>query len=295
LQVIAQGALTGLASPRFPFWPGIDLAVATVKRDATAHCKASLTDLKPGRQALRPSGEGVLVLVNQEGHVERLSMRLTKVGYLTFDAVFIDAARQQSAMQGMSGGFLFVGDKPVGMALNAVEDGSVRFMRVEEIHLNLNRWLGTQGEATFTKSSDAKPEPAKTGHKLSVLSSTVTATRPETVADNMLFESGAFVFQPKSSVQIDLQVGEADTKTTVSRVRMRSDPDQGHTLPRRIVVLINSAPDGGRWRSFWSGEMPRSGVLDTGPVAPSWAKRVRIIIASAWEAGPVRIDHVAVE
>ena len=52
---------------------------------------------------------------------------------------------------------------------------------------------------------------------------------------------------------------------------------------------------GGRWRSFWSGEMSPDGRLDTGPIAATWAKRVRVIIASAWDQGPVRVDRLVIE
>lgn len=295
LQVIAEGAVTGSATPRFPFWAGLDLAVASVRRDAAKRCTAKIADLRPAGTPPPPSGLGVLVLVDREGHLSRHRMQITDVSYLTFEASFTSKA--VDVIQGMSGGFFFINNRPVGMALEKTDTGGIRFMRIEEIHMNLSRWLGTQSGVVFAPQSEADtPGAAQTDTTaLSVLTSTVPASGPGTMVENLLIDSGAFVFEPAGQPQIDFLVGERGTKTTVGRVRMRSDPDAGDALPRRIVILINASEEGGRWRSFWSGEMPRTGELDTGPIAPSWAKRLRVIIASAWGLGPVRIDRIWVE
>ena len=296
LQVVAEGAVTGFASPRFPFWPGIDLAVGSVARDAARRCTRTIDDLEPPARALSPSGRGNLVLVDVEGNVTRLPMRITRIDYLEFEATF-ETAGTTAAIQGMSGAFLFVDDRPVGMALETTDAGGIRFMRIEELHMNLSRWLGTQRAVGFSDTTAADPPAQQTDDslKLTVLSASATATGPETMVENVLLDSGYYLFEPKGQPHIDFFVGDPEQKSTVSRVRLRADPDAGQAVPRRVVVLINASEKGGRWRRFWSGEMPPTGTIDSGPLAPVWAKQVRLIIADAWSPGPVRLDRVALE
>lgn len=162
--------------------------------------------------------------------------------------------------------------------------------------MNLSRWLGTQAAVGFGGGIVDPVDPgAAQGLPLAILSATATATGPDTMADNILSASGAYVFTPQGTNTIELAVGAPGEKTTVSRVRLETDPDAGAAVPRGVVVLVNSAETGGRWRSFRAGEMTPTGRFDTGPIAATYAKRIKIRITSAWATGPVRIDTVAVE
>jgi hypothetical protein len=295
LQVIAEGGISGVATPRFPFWPGVDLAVGSVRRDAAQRCDATLSELTPVSGAVLPSGRGALVLIDVEGRLRRLPMVLTDVDYLTLEATFADPA-QTNAIQGMSGGFLFINDRPVGMALETTDAGGIRFMRVEELHMNLSRWLGTQGAVTFQNTDASEtPETDGTTLALTVLAANTPAVGPGQMVENILLDSGAYVFTPNGAAEIDLAIGAPGARATLSRVRMQATPGADGAVPRRVIVMINASETGGRWRSFWSGEMPPTGELDTGALAPTWAKRLRVIIASAWTAGPVRIDWIKAE
>lgn len=295
LQVIAEGGISGVASPRFPFWPGVDLAVGSVRRDAAQRCSATLSDLAPMSGAVMPSSVGALVLIDVEGRLRRLPMTLRNISYLTLEAEFSDPA-QTTALQGMSGGFLFIGDRPVGMALETTEAGGIRFMRVEELHMNLSRWLGTQSAVIFEDPGTVDvPDSSDNSLALTVVSSNTAAAGPGQMVENILLDSGSYVFTPKGAVEIDLAVGAPNERTTLSRVRIDASSDGGGSAPRRVILMINASETGGRWRSFWAGEMTPTGELDTGILAPTWAKRLRVIIASAWTAGPVRIDWIKAE
>ena len=87
-QVIAEGAISGSASLRFPFWDGLDLAVGIVRRGAAERCSGSIDDLKGSGGSIGQSDNAVLVLINDEGFVDRLRMSILETRYLDLDAEF---------------------------------------------------------------------------------------------------------------------------------------------------------------------------------------------------------------
>ncbi|MEN9060856.1 hypothetical protein [Ponticoccus litoralis] len=118
------------------------------------------------------------------------------------------------------------------------------------------------------------------------------AIGPGHMAENILLPEAAYVFEPKGPAVIDLLLRDAEA---LSQLELLAGVEEGQAVPRRVLIQVNASPEGGRWRTFWSGEMPLDGVLDTGPRLGTSARRLRITIASAWTAGPVRLDSVTVK
>ncbi|PHO05309.1 hypothetical protein CSC82_03775 [Rhodobacteraceae bacterium 4F10] len=289
-QVIAEGALSGSASLRFPFWDGMDVAVGVVRRGAAERCEGSIDDFAASANALGGSTQAFLALINDEGFVDRLPMSVTESRYLDFDAQFSGSRDEVEVRQGMSGGFLFGDGKPIGMAIETLDGKEIRFIRSEEIFLNVSRWIGTQSNIRMTSVSGASE--AQDGLPLMVASTNAPAIGAEFLPENILSEGEAFVFSPTRNAEIVLEVAKEE-KATLSRVVLNSKPESGQAVPRRVIIFASPDVEGANWRTFWSGEMSRDGVLDTGPRAQTWARRVKIVIASVWSEGPINLDRVS--
>lgn len=289
-QVIAEKGRSARASIRTPFWPGIDLALGILSRGGDL-CEAQLDDLAGPRGSVAHKTSAVLVLVGTDGRVERLPMNITEIGYLDINAQFA-SAEDVSARQGMSGGFLLVDGVPLGMAIDTEGGETLRFMRVEEIHMNLSRLLSTQ--AVFSTAPATKPDaaPVQSGLELSVASASAVAIGPGQMVENILLPDAAYVFDPQGPATIELALTNA---TALSQVELLAKAKDGQAMPRRLLIQVNARSEGGRWRTFWSGEMPPDGVLDTGARLATSARRLRITIASAWSSGPLRLDSLTVK
>jgi len=268
----------------------MDLAVGIVRRGAAERCAGSIEDLGGVEGTIGQSSRALLVLIDDEGYVDRLNMNILETRYLDLDAEFVGSDQNLTARQGMSGGFLFLDGKPVGMAIETVDGRTVRFMRIEEIHQNVSRWIGTQNEIQVTEASVPAGLP-KDSLPLVLSSVSAPAVGPEFLPENLLVDGASYVYAPTRNAEIILNVSTKE-KTTLSRVRLFSEEKPGFAIPRRIVIFASPDSEGNRWKTFWSGEMSRDGILDTGPRAQSWARRIKIVIASSWAQGPVVIGSV---
>ena len=290
LQVVAEGAVTGFASPRFPFWPGIDLAVGSVARDAARRCTRTIDDLEPPARALSPSGRGNLVLVDVEGNVTRLPMRITRIDYLEFEATF-ETAGNTTAIQGMSGAFLFVDDRPVGMALETTDAGGIRFMRIEELHMNLSRWLGTQRAVGFSDTTAADPPAQQTDDslKLTVLSASATATgigrprswsrKPVAITAQTPIEPTARFIPPVARTTIcekPMTMSTASERPRLKRLKVERKPGASdEKITHRMTTMAS--------RPIWPDAPPRLSRRRTGVSR----------IASSLIRGPLCSSHSA--
>lgn len=293
VQVIAEGALSGTASLRFPFWDGIDLAVGVVRRGAANRCSGSIDDLNVSSSSVGQSAKAWLSLIDDEGFVDKLQMNVLETRYLDLDAEFSGSDVERSARQGMSGGFLFVDGKPVGMAVESADGKSIRFMRAEEIHLNVSRWIGSEKEIRNPIKPDVETSFDK-GLPLSIASVSAKAIGAEYLPENLFVEGVQYAFEPTRNAEIIFSVN-TEEKATLSRVVLKSVDEAGKSFPRRVVIFASPDADGKRWKTFWSGEMSRDGVLDTGPRAQTWARRIKIVIASTWANGPVLVDSLVAQ
>lgn len=274
-----------------PFWPGIDLAVAFVRRGVHERCTEPVETLLSARLDAITRAEGDLIRIQADGQVMRVPMRIVRTDYLDFEATIIDPPAGDAIYQGMSGSFFFMGTRPVGMALERTGPASVRFMRIEEIALNLGRWLGTES-ARFDDAPPSAGSDAGKGIELILADAQTPAIDPRHMAENVLKDAGAYIFEPQGPAVIILSLADSES-FELKRVVLRSEAGTAHALPKSVHIAVDSTREGpGRWRTFWRGEMARDGLLDTGLLGGTRARRVRITIRSAWDTGPVRIDRV---
>ncbi len=279
-----------------PFWEDMDLAVALVRGPVAERCTYDLDVFASARPEARKTGQ--LVRLRDSGEVDLDDMEITESGYLTFMAQSRDGAALQ---KGTSGAFLVIGSQPVGMAIKT-PDGSeteARFLRSEEIHMNLSRWLERragpiarstpQGGASVARAADTEAEPELPFVFVSAGSAPLT---PEQSGEN-LTGPGAYVYQPTRANRIVFRTRDGSVQT-LSGLSVQADPESGYALPRKLRVSVSSGATGERPRNFLVGEVGPDGLYQ-GRRMPSRARWVFVTILDSWEQGPISVDEIRFE
>ncbi|MCZ0814212.1 hypothetical protein N5A93_18490 [Roseovarius sp. EGI FJ00037] len=282
----AAPVVAGTADAYLPFWDGLDLAVAVARGELAARCSERLENLRGVSPARRSADLEYLL---PKGEVARLRVRVADIRYL-----FIETEVEQGSIpEGMSGAFLFQNDRPVGMAVQSDSSSHVRFIRIEEIVMNLNRWLGDRG-AVFAREAEPQPVRQSSGFEVILEEPGVLPLDASTGPENLLRDEGDFVFSPGGVVELKFRV-PGNSAADLSRITMRADPEAEYAMPLRVRISVAGSSNG-RLRTFWSGQMGADGILDTGPRAiGTRARRIVVSIYSATAEGPVGIRKIVFE
>lgn len=270
-----------------PFWEGLDLAVGTVRTEGLGdYCRVPLTQLD---QALAAENAEPLHLVRMlgTGEIERLPLEFQEATYLTFHASL--ARIEDDFFRGTSGAFAMAGDRPMGMVIETADGRSGRFIRIEEIHQNVGRWV--QRSIRLPTASIAQPVEMSEGMRIVLHSVTQPPLSSDVVPENML-GAGTYVF-PAGRNQIIFRIPGVQP-VGLSRIEVRSDPDADYALPKQIAVEISTAaePNAG-WRRFAESEMAPDGVFSINR-SQQLARWVRITVKTAQEVGAIGVSAVTI-
>lgn len=271
-----------------PFWNGMDLAIGTVRAEGLGdYCRFSLAQFDQTVEA--ESGQRMhLTRIRSTGEIERLPMEFRDTSYLTFDTILTRA--QDSFFRGTSGAFAMSGDRPVGMIIESPDGRIGRFIRIEEIHQNVARWI--QRSIRLPSAPVTQPSRVIEGMRVALHSVTQPPLNSESVPENMLGE-GAYVF-PAGRNQIIFRIPGVQP-VGLSRLDIRSDPDADYALPKQIIVDINTAADPtSGWRRFSDAEMAPDGTYSIHR-SQQLARWVRLTVETAQEFGAVGIASVALQ
>ncbi len=282
----------GQAFMERPFWSGMDLAIGVMRGVLEGRCLLQLRDLA-GETRLEAGGDMELVSLRGSGEPERRPMRISQSGYLTLEAEFTRPG--DDVFEGVSGSFLFMGQRPVGMAIEATGPNSARFIRIEEIHAAAARWINRRGAVFAAASAPAAPAAPEAPGLPVALEFAAAPLAPEFAAANALEDGPAiYVFAPKGPNRMAFRL-EGAAAAPLSRVVMSTDPEAGHALPLDVAVEVSTREDGGgAARFFASGRMDPEGRFDQkrSPVLARW---IFVTVRSAQKDGPVRIDRIRFE
>jgi hypothetical protein len=283
-----------------PFWTfvdgtgalrGIDLAVGVVRGAPVEACTAPLDRFRP--PARLSAAEGDLVTIREDGQIERVRMAVTETRYLEFDAEVRSPGAEM--YPGRSGSILFIGGDPAGMIVRSAEADQTRgtFVRTEEIVMNARRWIEDQG-VQFAGGSAPEGVEQRGGFSVRLHEVSAPPVGPEYPAEATLRPEGVFLSEPSRPLRIVYAV-EGENPASLTRVVVTSDPAGGYALPRGVLIEVDSTPNGTRPRTFWSGQMPPDGLIDTGVRTGTTARWIILTIQDARSAGPVGIGHVRFE
>lgn len=289
----AAPVISGTGTVIRPFWDGIDLAIAVASEALRPRCIAKLDDLVPSREAKSAPTVHLLRLL-PDGSEERLRLVVEDRDYLSFGGQVADTEMAEIA-QGTSGAFAFSGAEPVGMAITSDHPRRASFMRVEEIHLNVGRYLSQSGGSRFTQSASSETASsvlADGALSLALISASMPSVSPTQAPENMLGD-GLFVFAPTQRMILDFRF-DPDTSTALSRLRLTSPNDGRYAVPKNVLIQVSIDSQGGSFRTYQRRQVGPDGILDTGDLAPRFVRRLRIIVLDTWGDGPVAIDRVIV-
>lgn len=285
----AAPVVHGSALVETPFWDGMDLAIGVVRGAVAERCATELSQLDAKAQP--ETGAAVQLLrLRQSGEPERIAMMITDSQYLTLDAEVIDG--KSELFKGTSGAFLFSGDKPVGMVIETLSSTEGRFIRIEEIFMNLQRRTerrsGFAAAAATPVQEPVEPE-ATTSLPFEFISASLPPIEPDQSEAN-LTGPGHYVFQLTRPNRLAFKV-KGNTAIALSQIQLRSAPGGGHAVPRNVLIELSSTADGLRTRAAIPAEMGPDGILDL-KLQPTIVRWVFITIGSGWDGAKIGIDLI---
>lgn len=287
-QIVTQSGAGGSATMVAPFWTGFDLDVGQVRRIPDTECTATFDDMLRGA-AVPLSGARVVLPLIGPGGVDNLDLSVSRSDYLEFTGQFL--AADAAGKKGMSGGFAFAGATPVGMARATGADGSIQFIQMAEIAMNLRRWLDRSSVAAPVTPDLAQAGQA--GALYEVVSATPPAIGPDYVVEAMVQGTGPFAYPAGQNAVIVLE-NRMEGEKLMSRLRLQSQPTEGYSQPQQIRLDIT--PHSGGTAQYWRIDpFPPDGFYDTGAVARRFATSITITLIGARGNDPVRIDRIILD
>ncbi|MEM6727380.1 MAG: hypothetical protein AAF618_02660 [Pseudomonadota bacterium] len=279
---------TGRAVARTPFWPGIDLAIATVDANLLPRCTGDL-DTLIWPQELRATRTARLERLTFAGELERVPLTLGDRTYLQFTGTVPEGER---IAQGTSGSFAFARGRPLGMSVTSSGEREATFIRGDEIRIHVARWLEEHAQP-FAAASETRPaQGARTPLPLTFVESSAPPIAAEYAGDNMLHDGSIFVAAPRGALSLRFQVGDGSAALPLSQVTIEAAAGTGFAQPRQVLIYFSPRRDGTSRRLFARGEIGLDGQFETPIQAPRNARWLELVVTNAWAEGPVGIAAV---
>lgn len=275
-----------------PFWEGIDLALAVASEAMRPRCTLRLNDIAP-KSAVQSASKAHLLRLMPDGSEERFRIDVEDRNYLTFDARVADTESAEIA-QGTSGAFAFSEGTPIGMAITSDDPKNATFIQIEEIIMNVRRYVSQSRSQSGPESVNMSLSPSQSFEgrlPIGLVSASVPAISPSLAAENMLGES-LFVFMPAKRMVFEFKF-ETDTNPSISRFRIVSPKDPRYAMPKNVLIEVSTDETGENFKPYLRYTLGPDGVLDTGSFAKRYVRRFRVIVLDAWNDGPIAIDRVS--
>lgn len=267
-----------------PFWEGMDLAIGQLRGALEARCTAEPALFSAPLRAAT-GAEVHLQRLRSSGEIERIAMQITRTDYLTLEAQ--TRRPGDELFKGTSGAFLFDGERPIGMIIEALSPTEGRFIRIEEIAQNLARRLTREAAPQL---SGPAPATAEGGLSFEVASAGLPPLSPEQSESNLI-GAGDYVFHLTRPNRIAFRRADGGA-VVLSRLRITGSSAPGLSLPRAITVEVASDPGGLRSRPFAGGTMGPDGYLELSGVRGS-VRWIYVTLRSAWDEAPVGLSEIS--
>ena len=285
----AAPVASGSATVIRPFWEGVDLALAVARGGIEPRCVETVDRLDAPAAARRAS-RAQLERLTPSGEIDRTPITVEDRQYLTFTGV-VDAG-ETGIGQGTSGAFAFAQGAPIGMAITSDAENRAEFMRIEEIQMNVDRYLSEHGTIFQTAVAPAAPA-AETadGLPLELDRASLAPINPSFPPEAVLGD-GLYVFEAVGRPEMVFRIA-GESGVGLSRLLVTAPTDAGYGFPRDVKIEFTPFPDGRRWFAFGTFRMAADGVLDTGTIQPRSARLIRLTVQTIWGESPVAVGRVA--
>ncbi len=285
----AAPVASGSATVIRPFWQGIDLALAVARGGIEPRCVETV-DRLDAPAAARRATRAQLERLTPSGETDRTPIAVEDRQYLTFTGVLAEGGA--GIGQGTSGAFAFANGAPIGMAITSDAEDRAEFMRIEEIAMNVNRYLSEHGTVFQTTPAPSVPgSEASDGLPLELERANLPPVNPSFPPEAVLGD-GLYVFEAAGRPEMVFRIA-TESSAGLSRVMVTAPTDAGYGFPRDVKVEFTPFPDARRWFDFGTFRMAADGVLDTGSIQPRSARMIRLTVQNVWGESPVAVDRVA--
>jgi hypothetical protein len=285
----------------FQRFPDIDLAIAFVRDDLQGRCSTPFRSLTRRTDALLAQHRELsLVRVEASGIVTQTLVTIDEILYERLEVRTTTSAGELG--RGTSGAFVFAGDIPVAMMIEArsVESGTA--LRIDAIAARIGRLLDGGPSMAHPSTDEGIPSapPGSSRLPFRITACSPEVANPKFVCSGLESGAGPVVMPAGAHVVIEVEFERADQTSSVIRavslVSHAAEID-GHAVPRAIVVEVDASSGAQRrWRHLRSGDMSPFGEFTANFGIGQRARRARIQITSSWESDkPVRLDRVEFE
>lgn len=278
------------------FWrdPENDLALAFVEGDLGTRCQIELPSLMADLSTVLQSSEtGLIKSVHFDGQFfDRLSATVVDV-----DSDFVrirptEGGVDGQVMQGLSGAMLSIGERIVGIAIDADESGAARFLRMDRIAPIIAQPLSGAAHP----QQQAIGQTGAHGGKGFRITGFQGGQNAEIVALEPTGDGAAWT-APWAGHPVEFEITLSnEALVTINRIAMRTLVNETSGPPRRISITIDRGlPGAPYWTAVAAPDMSPTGLfeLQTGGTV---GRRVKIRLEDVWDvAKDVRIDGLLIE
>ena len=276
-----------------------DLSLAYVPPGLESHCSDRWADLPDDVSSLLDENRTALMTrISGSGVEERVMMTVTGVRFDEIDAVPVDS---NTIFKGTSGGFMFIDDVPVAMAIDAEGTDKAVFLRMDEIRSELARLVESRGPDVRVETigrSDRSQQESGCGTDSVPIRSVACdkpSRSPELACAGLRQGDPAEIAPESLPVDVFMELDVADA-VPVREIEIRTELDQDVTAPKSVTAYVDaSSGSGRRWRRYGSADVSPRGELTLENGSGPYARRVKVHIASSWGTEEaVRISCISV-
>ena len=273
---------------------GDDVSVADVAGGITGDCGYStLAVSRAVSSRIRANAIASIRSVNGDGSIAQLSVTIVDDD----GQVFLRVQPTNDANQlrkGLSGSLLMSGDTPIGMLLSVnARFGVGKVIRFDRMFDKIDDHVAGKSDRSPASTSTPQggtqlpPGEAHTDADGAITSWSAMPVDAQHRASNLVATDDspewiAEVDQWPVIIEMELHGERVAINGLILDGSIVSDPGN---LPESIELMISSTKSGRRWRSVSGGAIQFVDGVATIPIAPSWARHVRLVISSTTNGG----------
>lgn len=284
---------------------GDDVSVASVDGGLTGHCGYSAIAISRSvDRTIQDNGIATVRSVNGDGTIAQIAVSLFDDDGVTF--LRVQPTRSDNQLRkGQSGSLIVVGDRPIAMLLSV--DARFGVGKAIRIDAMLKRFDGfvrggesmAGGHVPSGDAAAAAPMPVADGAKglpLTLTDWSALPTDAEHRPSNLVARSpDAAPWRARVTewpVMLEFSLG--DQRVAIDEVRLEAGGLASTVLPGQVEIQVSSTVGQDRWRSVTSGPADFSSGVAIFPLAPTWARKVRLVIGAGDDTVQVALRRVRI-
>ncbi len=269
---------------------GDDVTVAKVSGALTRDCGFGASAISRAVGSLiEANGLATVRAVNGDGTVAQLAVSIFDDDGSMFLRVQ-PTNTQNQLRKGQSGSLLMSGRTPIGMLLSVdARHGVGKVIRLDAMLRKFDKHIIAQANAPLTSAATAA-------------AASVRVTDWDALPSGSDFRPSNLVAtgnEPPWIAQVQqwptiLEFSLGDERVALTGVELDGAVEDVGSLPGSIEILISATTEGSRWRSVAGGSIDFTADRARFSLAPSWARRVRLVFGSSENGHSIALRRVRI-